>query len=264
MAGLDTVLDTESIDDHKYLLRIPEGWEQGASTFGGLVIGAMVRAMTRTLDDGTRSLRTLNAELIGAVQAGDAILKLRTLRQGNAVSALSVECSQGDELVVHAVGIFGRPRPFDETWRELPPPVFGPWQETRAAELDASIAPRFTRQFEYRPIFGAPFEGGSPRCEGWVRPREICSIRDEAYISAIADAWWLAAMVKLASPRPAATLCFSIDFHSPIEGLGVEAPLYHRGYVSALSDGYATEVRELWGQDGRLVSINRQVVVIIK
>lgn len=264
MSTLDFVLTTEPTSDRTFRLGIPEGWEQGRSTFGGLVVGGMVRTMSSALEDKTRSLRSLNAELVGSVGEGEAHLNLRTLREGNAVTALAVELVQGGQLMAHAVGIFGQARAFRETWRDLTQPVRRPWREADVAEMDAAFAPRFTKHFEYRPILGAPFGGGAPSTEGWVRPRAIAEIRDAAYIAALADAWWLAAMAKLTAPRPASTLCFSLDLHSPIDTLASDAPLYHRGYVSALSDGYATEVRELWGEDGRLVCINRQLVVIIK
>ena len=45
-------------------------------------------------------------------------------------------------------------------------------------------------------------------------------------------------------------------------GVGV-LPLLYRATSPVLADGYCLETRELWGEDGRLVAINHQTIVVI-
>ena len=66
------------------------------------------------------------------------------------------------------------------------------------------------------------------------------------------------------APRPVATVAFTLELLSGLEGLDPEAPLFHSARVVAARAGYFVELRELWGEDGRLVALNQQTVVLIK
>jgi hypothetical protein len=88
--------------------------------------------------------------------------------------------------------------------------------------------------------------------------------RDAAYTVALIDAYWPGFLAAARGPRPAATLTFSLETASDLNGLDPEAPLFYRGRILAGRDGYAIEARELWGEDGRLVALNQQIFVVIK
>lgn len=261
---LDHLLDATRVRDDTFAFHVPDGWGQGRATFGGLVLGAMVRAMKTVAGDADRRMRTLSAELVGAVVAGPAEITVRALRRGNAITALSAELAQSGEVMTHATAVFGAPRAFTERWRRLPERVRAPWREAQSMDTNAAFAPQFTQHFDFRPLDTLPFTGGEAVTSGWIRPRRPGASRDESFVTAVADAWWLGAFVPLQGVRPAATLTFALDLHDTLDGLDPDAPLFHRGEALALTDGYASEVRELWGEDGRLVAINRQLVAIIK
>jgi acyl-CoA thioesterase len=61
-----------------------------------------------------------------------------------------------------------------------------------------------------------------------------------------------------------ATLGFTFQRIAGLDGLDPDAPLFYRGRVLAAQDGFAMEQRELWGEDGRLVALNQQTLVVIK
>ncbi len=42
------------------------------------------------------------------------------------------------------------------------------------------------------------------------------------------------------------------------------APIFHCGRGRGARDGYVVELRELWGEDGRLLAFNHQTFAIIK
>jgi hypothetical protein len=48
------------------------------------------------------------------------------------------------------------------------------------------------------------------------------------------------------------------------EGLDPEAPFSFRSRAVAEAEGYTVEMRELWGEDGRLVALNQQTIAIIR
>ena len=62
---LDRLLDAVRVDANTFAFMVPDGWQQGRGAFGGLVVGAMVRAAIVTTNDVTRVVRSVTAELLG-------------------------------------------------------------------------------------------------------------------------------------------------------------------------------------------------------
>jgi hypothetical protein len=180
-------------------------------------------------------------------------------------------------LLAHGVVVLGAARagdgmPDGPDWLGIAPPpelAAGP-QAVPIVPVGPPLAPDFTVHLELRPIAGVPYQGASSDLTtGWVRPRGPVSYVDASVVAALADAWWVAAMVRLDRPRPAATVGFTLDLPGDPTTLprtadgGIEA-LFHRGRVIGARDGYTVETRELWTADGALVSWNTQTVAIIK
>lgn len=260
--SLDFDLSAERIDDGTSGYVVPAGYGQGQATFGGLVVGALVRAMRERVGDDARTLRSLSAELLGAPKPGDATLRLSVLRRTGSVSTLSAQLEQNGEVLTHAVGIFAKNRAVEQSWQQPLAPQAPPWAEVEAMPVEMPFAPEFTRRFEFRPVRGWPGEGHRVETVGYVRPRLPCLNRDEAFLVAMVDVWWLAVFVGLERLQAAATLSFTVELHGSLDGLSLEAPLLHRGVSPSLRNGYATEYRELWGADGRLLTTNHQMVVV--
>ena len=131
--------------------------------------------------------------------------------------------------------------------------------------MPAPFRPEFAEHFEMRPIGPLPFTGAADATTaGWVRPRDPGPARDAGYVVAMADAWWPAFFSRLAAPRPAATLAFTIELLASADGLDPLAPLMHSARSVVSRDGYAVELRELYGEDGRLLACNQQTFAIIK
>jgi hypothetical protein len=78
----DLVVATSSVrgEGDRFLLRVPEGWRQGRGAFGGLVLGALARAIETCEADPERVLRSISGQLIGPVLAGEAVIEVRLLR----------------------------------------------------------------------------------------------------------------------------------------------------------------------------------------
>jgi acyl-CoA thioesterase len=250
----------------RFTAEIPDGWQQGRGTFGGLVLGVLARAGEQTVADPDRSLRALAGEIVGPVQAGRVDITVEILRAGSGVTTISARLLQGGEVQAHATAAFGKAR---ATFSQAPaidrvPRIEG-WRELPVAPIGPPMAPVFTQHVEYRVVGPPPFSGApaGSAAEGWVRLRAPGRRRDDAFGIAMIDCWWPAMLQSETQPKAAATLTFAYERCSDLRGLDPEAPFYYRGRILTGADGYAVESRQLWGHDGRLVALNQQTFVLM-
>ncbi len=247
---------------HDGRIHIPMGWRQGRGAYGGLVVAAMIRAIEQRVADPARPVRAVTAELPAPVDAGSAELSVEILRAGHSVTAARCALVQDGTIRAHAVAILAGSRPDAPTWNDLRPPDAPAWPPH--VPPATGLFPEFAQNFEYRVIGGVPFSGGAPEAVGWIRARQPGGKRDAAYIAAMIDAWYPGAMVRLREMRPLATIAYTLDLISPLDGLPADAFLLYRGVAPVAADGYFVETRELWGSDGRLVALNHQTFAVIK
>lgn len=258
------VTTPEQVAPGRFAFTVHDGWQQGRGAFGGLALAAMARAVESFAATPERRLRTLTAELCGPVVPGPAEIVVEALRIGQGTSTIAARLLQGGALQTHAVVVLGRDREPATACDPLPCPPMPPWRDV-ASIPDGVLAPPFARHFEYRPTGFIPFAGGSePRAAGWVRLRDSGPLRDDAFVVAMADAWWPALFAVLRAPRPMATVTFTVDVVGDCAGLDPDAPLFHDARTLSARVGYAPELRTLWGADGRLLAINHQTFVIIR
>jgi acyl-CoA thioesterase len=266
MANLSDVCTPHPVPvDGRFQLEVAAGWRQGRGAFGGLVVGALVRAIEQQVADPARKVRSVTAELPGPVEQGTAEIVVETLRRGNNVSTVRAALSQAGEIRSHAVAILGASRgTADEGWNDLARPDAAPWSAIEPVNM-AGVGPwpEFARHFEYRVVEGLPMAGGAARALGWVRAREPGARLDAAYIAAMIDAWWPTAFNRATAPHLMATIAFTLDIIAGVEGLDPATPLLYRAAAPVCAGGYFLETRELWGSDGRLIAINHQTFAII-
>ncbi|MBA3393968.1 MAG: thioesterase family protein [Deltaproteobacteria bacterium] len=264
-----TDVTTPAPHGDQYRLDVPAGWQQGRGAFGGFTIAAMIRAIEQRVADPVRKVRSVTATLASPVEVGTADITVELLRTGNNLSAARAALVQGGEVRAHAVAVLATSRPGSGplAWRDLEPPEVTSWRTLPATDLAADSRmtwPAFARHFEYRPIEGLPLaDGAVARTVGWLRPCEPCAVRDAAYIASLIDVWWPAAFTKFPASRPCATIAYTLEVVTDLDGLDPEAPLLYRGSVPVCADGFFLETRELWGEDGRLVARNHQTFAVI-
>jgi acyl-CoA thioesterase len=265
MASL-TDVSTPRRHDDAFHLDVPTGWKQGRGAFGGYTIAALIRAIEQRVGDPARKVRTVTAELPSPVEPGAAQITVDLMRTGKSLSAARAALVQHGEVRGHAVAILAASRPGHGplAWRDLAPPEAPPWKSIAPLEMQHGVWPEFAQHFEYRVVSGLPIADGSPaRTVGWIRPREHCNVCDTGYVASVMDAWWPAAFTKFPPTRPCATIAFTLEMVTDVDGLAPDAPLLYRGTVPVCADGYFLETRELWGEDGRLVAINHQTFAVI-
>jgi len=265
MTTLTTVSTPTRAGDH-FTLDVPAGWRQGRGAYGGFTIAALIRAIEQQVGDPARTTRSVTAELPAPVETGPADITVEILRSGSKLSAARAAIAQGGAVRGHAVAILAASRPGEGPvgWRDLAPPEAPSWRSLPVATMPPDMSPEFTQHLEYRIALGLPIANGAPaRTVGWVRPRERCELRDAGYVASMIDAFYPSAFTKFPPTRPCATIAFTLDLITDLEGLDPDAPLLYRGTSPVCSDGYFLETRELWGEDGRLIAINHQTFAVI-
>ncbi len=241
---------------------MPEGWRQGRGAYGGLTIAAAIRAIEQRVADPRRVVRAVTAELPAPTLPGEARFAVDILRSGSSLTVARAALHQGDEVTAHAVVTLAATRASDApSWRELRPPDATPWRDA-AVFPHGGGWPEFAQHFEHRMLAGMPHSGGEPLTLGWVRPREPGAPRDAAYVAALIDAWYPAALVRMPAMRPMATIAYTLELVSPAPQ--DDAPLLYRGRVAVAGDGFFLETRELWTEAGQLVAINHQTFAVIR
>lgn len=266
MSGFEQLLALQASAPGHYRAQIPDAWQQGRGAFGGLVGALLLRATRAHLP--STPVRSVAAHFFAPALVGEVELQVTVHKVGSSVAVASAIMLQAGAAVANATVVRGGERPNPMAWNELTPPTMKPFETCAAMPRGVPFAPVFTQHFDYRPTGPLPLAGGaSARCEGWIAVREAGATGDEAALSdelvlAYADAYWTAAMVKMRTPRPAATVSFALQY-GQIGAVRAVQPLYLRAHTPYAAGGYVTEFRELWTASGELVATNQQVIAII-
>ena len=247
---------------------VPDGWQQGRGAWGGLVVGAMVRAAMQTETDPLRRVRTVSAHLFGPTLAGDARIEVASSRIGSSMSTWSVDVIDASgEPSANAVVITGRERAVELAaayggWGLAQGPQLPDWESIPVAPVRPPIGPVFSGHVEYRVVEGMPFTQGPARTAGWVRFVEQGPWTADQLLG-IVDAWWPCAMPALPGPHPMATVSFSAHLLLDPASIPAGVPLMAEAQMSAAHGGFTSETRRLWTPDGRLAVENHQSIVVI-
>jgi acyl-CoA thioesterase len=250
----------------RFGFEVRPGWAQGRGAFGGLVLGAMVRAIEAVEPEPARRLRSLTAELIGPTLVGPCELEVTELRRGNGLSSWHARLLQQGQVTAIATAVLAKTRDVaDRRWSPSDRDPVKPWTELDAIPKENPFAPEFAQHFEYRLAGPWPFSGApKPVVNGWVRAREAPPQIRVAELVALADAWWPSVFSTERGPRPIATVAFTLQSLLGDRELPGDEPLLHRAHAPAAGDGFFVEHRELWTASGELVAMNQQTFAWIK
>lgn len=245
---------------------VPDGWQQGRGAWGGLVAGAVVRAVEECEPDPSRRLRTVSLHLPGPLGVGAASVRVDPLRLGSAMSTWSVTVESAGALCAQAVVLTGTARVPEETtlgWGTAGAPSLPPWPDLPPLPSGLPGMPTFLQHVELRVVEGLPLVGGQGRAAGYVRFVEQRSW-DAAQLLGIVDAWYPTALVALPAQRPMATVTSANHLLVDPATIPSGEPMLYAAAMAAAHDGFTTETRRLWTLDGRLAVENHQSVVLIR
>jgi hypothetical protein len=247
---------------------VPDGWQQGRGAWGGLVVGALLRAVAASEPDANRTLRSLTAQLMAPAPVGPVVVRTRQMRRGSSMSTWSAQATlSSGAMVASLVAIVGHPRAVSDivdvdTWGTATPPDVPAAADVPRFPLAAPLGPVFASRIHYRPVRGMPASGEPAEAVGWVSFAEPPAPGAEALV-ALVDAWWPAGLVRSATFRPFATVSFAATVLVDPSTIVLDQPLLHHSRVTGALDGFTSEQRRLWTADGRLAVDNLQSMVII-
>jgi len=245
---------------------VPDGWHQGRGSWGGLPIGAMIRAVTLAEADADRTVRTVGLQIAAPAFPGPHTVSASPVRIGSRMSTWTVAIHSADAgYVGGGTVITGVSRAAAEgldvsRWSPLVAPEASPADAVAIAETPPPF-PEFTTKFEYRVQSGFPLMGDVAETLGWIDYRDPVTPSDISLI-ALVDAWYSVNLVPLRELLPISTVNFTANLLIDPATLAAGEPLLHHGLVSGFGDGYTSEQRRLWTADGRLAVDNLQTIVV--
>ena len=247
---------------------VPDGWHVGRGAWGGLIVGALIRAVTACEDDAVRTVRSVSAELVAPALVGDITIATRLLRAGSGLSSWEAAATDPEgALVARLTAVLARPRESSadldySTWRFPAPPEAPSAEQVPVVPIAPPFGPEFAQQMEMRPLHGIPATGESADVLGYIRFLQPVS-HTAASLIALVDGWWPATLTAIDRMRPIATVNFSSNLVVDPASIAPDELLLHHGMAAGASDGFASEHRQLWTSDGRLAVDNLQSIVLI-
>jgi len=237
-----------------------EDWGQGRTLFGGVQALLAVRAM-RCLVPDAPPLWSLQSTFVAPIAPGRVRLQAQVLRQGRSALQIEARLMDVEQTAMVAVGVFGEAR--DSTVRVEPPPSRPVPQEGTELPFIPGVTPNFTQHYAYRWADGGlPFTGSTePGTRIHLRQRDDGFI-DEAQLIALADSVPPPALSLLDKPTPASTLSWSLEFVRHLPPQPAEHWWRMDAGIVAARDGYSSQDAHLFGPDGQLVALSRQVVAV--
>lgn len=243
-------------------VHVPDGWTQGRALFGGLVGALVARAAARLVPE-ERGLRSLLTSFVGPMQPGETEARATLLRSGRSVTQVEARLLQQGEVRCSALASFAADRASELRVSGPDAPSLPPLSDCFEQPYLEGVMPPFTKHFAMRWGLGEMPFSGSSRAElgGYCRFREEAGPLSVAHVIALVDAWPPPTLPMLKTPAPSSSVTWMLDV--------VRAPLgtcdqwcSYRADAKVVADGYAHADAALWGPDGRLLALGRQLVAV--
>ncbi len=248
-----------NIDERRYRSRLLDRWNIVAGPNGGYLGAIIARAMTETVADPDRGLRSITVHFLARPEFDDVEIDVDVLRSGRSLSSVQAIMRQGERVICSSLAAFSVPWTTTEEWH-LP-------LSDHANDQGVEIAPKLppvAQNWNGRPIIDAPFFSGegTPRVAQWIRaakPRPLDAIE----LVAISDAIPPAGFPKMTTPGAMPTVDLTVHIRATLPL--VDPPDDERVYAECnthhVADGFADEDCHIWGADGRLLAQSRQLAI---
>ena len=246
-----------------YSVSIPAGWEQGRGAFGGVVLGALARAIVDAEPDEGRLLRMLSGEICAPVLAKPGEIQVELLRRGKNMTNADARFIQDGNVVARASAGLSQKRSTAGESAFPASPSRPPLGAAKKITMPDTVAPAFSRNYDFRLTGPFPFSGYDKAIvEGYTREAEPPARLDAASIIALLDSYWPAIFSTLQMPRAIATAGFTAQLLIDPAELDASEHLFYRAHAPVIHEGFFVELRELWSGD-RVVAMNQQTFAIL-
>jgi acyl-CoA thioesterase len=246
---------------------ISPNWRAGRGPHGGYLAAILLRALSQTVADPSRSPRSLTIHYSSSPEPGPAHIHTTVERHGRSLSTLSVRLEQNGVAMALALAAFSVPWNAPDVNALPMPEVDPPNPDGRFSPVLFDGAPPFTRQLAMQPRVGAvPFTGADAPMEigGWIalpEPRPI----DHLSLALFSDAWFPPSFIALSEPAVSPTVDLTIHFRQSPAAL-TTAPdemclsLFR---TRVLHEGFFEEDGVIWAPDGTVLAQSRQLGLIM-
>jgi acyl-CoA thioesterase len=246
---------------------IAPGWRAGRGPHGGYLAAMLLRALTETVEDPTRTPRSLTVHYPSSPVPGPVTIAVTVERQGRSLSTLSARLEQDGAVMALALAAFSTPWEAPEADALPMPDVAGPDLERRDTPRLFKGAPEFTRQLVMQARVGAmPFVGAEHPMElgGWIALPQARPL-DPLSLTLFADAWFPPSFIALSEPAVSPTVDLTIHFRQspPRQEGALDGMCLSIFNTRLLHEGFFEEDGVIWAPDGSVLAQSRQLGIVM-
>jgi acyl-CoA thioesterase len=242
-------------------------WRAGRGPHGGYLAAILLRALSQTVDDPSRSPRSLTIHYPNSPQAGPVNIYTTIERHGRSLSTLSARLEQDGVIMALALAAFSVPWNAPDANALPMPQVDPPDLDRRYSPALFDGAPPFTRHLVLQARVGAiPFTGADApmKIGGWIglpEPRPV----DPFSLALFSDAWFPPSFIALSEPAVSPTVDLTIHFRQSQTEIDEDpAELCLSLFrTRLLHDGFFEEDGVIWSASGEVLAQSRQLGIIM-
>ncbi len=243
-------------------------WRAGRGPHGGYIAAMILRALTETVADPARSVRSLTIHYARAPEPGPVRIETTIERAGRSLSTLSARLLHEHSTLALALAAFSVPWSGPEV-DDLPMPDVEPAEDAREPGTLAALgAPPFTRHIVLQHRMGtAPFGGSQGPMEigGWLGLAEPRAI-DAISLAFLADALFPPPFTRLSERAVSPTIDLTVHFRGSPPAPADSAPhelCLARFHSTVVHEGFFEEDGVIWAPDGTLLAQSRQLALLM-
>lgn len=280
MTSFERNIDCVASGEGRYRFNFDDAFLGAAGMFGGLTLAACCECATRHVSGPELRLRSVSAVFVNSVKPGPCEAGVHEIRRGRSVIHVgtSLQNTNG-EPAVEALAVFGRDRPgfafLDKTPPDVPPadqsPLFdAPPGGGSNPPLPLWAAQPMWKSIERRVAIGHQYWERDWTSTGslagmWLRYDEMPRLKDETVhplaVLALTDMAGEAISEKVGPDAPEWGMA-SLDHNAHLLAPTRSKWLLLICRAPHAADGYVSVETEVWDQDGHLVAVGSQKIVV--
>jgi acyl-CoA thioesterase len=265
MTAFEAETSVQKTGELRYSAHVHPQWQVTRGAHGGYIAAIILRALTETVNDETRPIRSFSTHFLSAPTEGDVEVTTKIERLGRSMTFASARLQQEDQIVALSLAAFSSSRDGFEFDDSKMPEVASPEDGFKVPTYGEGV-PRFLGNFDMRWLIGGPPFSGSPKAElgGWIR-LDPPTVADAPAVACLLDAWAPAIFPRATERVICPTIDLTMHFRSPLPHDGAAAEDFYLGrfWSQMLRDGFFEEDGELWSADGTLLAQSRQLALAL-
>ena len=252
------------LDEDCFSITIPQGWMQGRTTYGGMSAALCLETVIQDYTD-LPPLRSAHVTFVGPA-GGEVLLRTKKLRQGRNVGIFQVDMLTGEQVVNHAVVLFGKSRASEIDHESLQAPnILDRLDEVRnLPDPHKTYLPAFANHFHIHRVGGVPLFSGADQGEivVFVKHRDSAA-KGNAALIALADMPPPSIYAMLSKPAPNSSMNWALNFLQE-KAESKDGWWLIRSRTERGAQGYASQDMTVWNSDGLPVISSRQAVAVFE